>query len=121
MDFKTLKWKGGASMKGCKRCGQEKAFEDFGKHSGTKDGLNTVCLECSREYQRDRYKRKKREKQIEQEIPKLRKNLEEFFAENSVSMNEERHQLMKAVLDSPMTSDQKDKLIELLLYIVEEG
>ena len=43
-------------MKTCTKCQVEKSIEDFSKHPGNKDGLNSVCKVCRLDYQRQRAK-----------------------------------------------------------------
>lgn len=44
-------------MKRCPKCGEEKAFELFGKHSRRKDGLQSECKECRAAYNRSHYQK----------------------------------------------------------------
>lgn len=40
----------------CTKCGVEKPLEEFGRNASHKDGHASQCLECSREYDRERAK-----------------------------------------------------------------
>ena len=42
-------------MKQCVTCGQEKPLDSFYKNSGTKDGLDSKCKECAKEYAKAYY------------------------------------------------------------------
>lgn len=46
-------------MKQCKKCGELKEAEDFGKHKSTKDKLDTWCKDCRRAYAKAYYERNK--------------------------------------------------------------
>lgn len=39
-----------SSSKRCTHCLREKAFDEFGKNSRTKDGMQAWCRSCFREY-----------------------------------------------------------------------
>ena len=40
-------------MKTCTKCGETKPLSEFGKHRGTKDGLNSWCKVCDRKKYRE--------------------------------------------------------------------
>ena len=43
-------------MKTCTKCNLPKETTDFGKNSKCKDGINSICKECRRNYRRKTYK-----------------------------------------------------------------
>jgi len=43
------------SNKICKKCGESKAVENFGKQAKSKDGLKNYCKECIAEINKERY------------------------------------------------------------------
>jgi hypothetical protein len=45
----------------CSRCGVEKEFSAFGKHSGNKDGLQYWCKDCKKEYEQEKSDRNREE------------------------------------------------------------
>lgn len=44
----------------CKKCGETKPIEEYGKHKTGRDGIYPICLVCSREIKRDYYKANKK-------------------------------------------------------------
>jgi len=42
--------------KACSKCGSVKALDEFNKHKGRKDGYNTWCMVCEKEYKNAYYK-----------------------------------------------------------------
>jgi hypothetical protein len=42
-------------MKTCTKCNEQKTFDEFQKLSRNKDGLNTWCKKCKREYDNSHY------------------------------------------------------------------
>jgi hypothetical protein len=44
-------------MKKCPACGVEKSRDSFSSNRAHRDGLQTYCIDCSREYQRRHYKK----------------------------------------------------------------
>ena len=46
-------------MKICKRCNEEKVFEDFPKHKGFRDGRNSICKECHCKREKEYYQNNK--------------------------------------------------------------
>lgn len=47
-------------MKICKRCGKQKDADQFRRIPGNRDGLDTKCVPCAREYDRERQPRYRR-------------------------------------------------------------
>lgn len=47
----------------CTRCGLEKSVEEFSKRKMVKSGLRSECKACQKEYDRQRYLKKKAEKE----------------------------------------------------------
>lgn len=45
----------------CSKCGRELPIEAFSKKSSSKDGLQDMCKECHREYNRANWRKKKEE------------------------------------------------------------
>lgn len=43
-------------MKTCKRCEQEKPYDDFYRHGDTADGYQAWCKQCFKDYHRERYR-----------------------------------------------------------------
>lgn len=48
---------GSVAQKACRVCGETKCLTDFFCDRGRDDGLRRECKECSRAYQRERYRR----------------------------------------------------------------
>ena len=46
-------------MKTCSRCGETKPLEEFVKDNRRKDGHATICKECRRKKDRERYQQLK--------------------------------------------------------------
>lgn len=41
--------------KHCNKCGKDKPISEFGKNSSKKDGLQSMCKECTKEYKKLHY------------------------------------------------------------------
>lgn len=64
-------------MKRCSRCETERPVEEFNRHKGTKDGLNSWCKPCYREYTRTKaYKAKSAEYHLRVGKPRRKNNPE---------------------------------------------
>ena len=50
----------GVLTKYCRRCGNVLNVENFNKNKAKKDGLNSFCRQCSKDYLKEHYKRNKR-------------------------------------------------------------
>ena len=61
-------------MKRCNRCQTDKELSKFHKNKNNKDGLNYRCIDCTLEYNRERYKNK---------APGLIKWQKEYYSRNS--------------------------------------
>jgi hypothetical protein len=44
-------------MKRCPRCGIAKALTEFNKNRGRRDGVHSICRECRKTYEHERYER----------------------------------------------------------------
>ncbi|HEY6957265.1 MAG TPA: hypothetical protein VI814_00395 [Candidatus Limnocylindria bacterium] len=44
-------------MKRCPKCGEVKPLNEFSKHRGRRDGVQSMCRPCRRIYDRERYER----------------------------------------------------------------
>ncbi|MBQ3420759.1 MAG: hypothetical protein IJH34_03650, partial [Romboutsia sp.] len=63
--FKDIKVEDGEKI--CRRCGQTKKYEQFYKNKGLKDGLNSWCIECSKEA-KNQYLLNEATKKLEQDL-----------------------------------------------------
>ena len=62
-------------MKRCTICKQTKEFEEFNKNKSKKDGLNTLCKECSRRRSKQYYKENpdKHKQEVRKRADKVRR------------------------------------------------
>lgn len=77
-------------MKRCPSCGLQKALSDFTRNRHRSDGLQSYCIDCSREYQRRHYAR----------------NVEKYRARAHVRNEQKRavvRRIIKAAKDGPCT------------------
>lgn len=84
-------------MKICSICKIEKPIDEFHKHKGRRDGLNSSCKECTREKSNDYYKANK-----EKCLAKMK-----IYAEENKDKNREYHKSYRKLNEDRIKSNKK--------------
>lgn len=94
-------------MKRCSKCGMEKDFSDFHKHSTGKDGHRTVCKQCKNLVSNQYYYDNK-----EEIINKQKEYSKIYQKENKESVNKKSNQWRKKNIEKwrQIKKDQVEKL-----------
>lgn len=77
-------------MKICTKCKQQKPFDSFYKTAKQKDGLQTRCITCTKEYKKDYYKLNK---------DKINEKNRKYHQINSQKINQQKTQYIKKNID----------------------
>ena len=95
----------------CNKCHKVKAVSEFSKCKSKKDGVNTMCKDCGKQYSKEHYQRnvdKKKEYYAE-----YRKQNAEYYAEYRKENKDKRVEYDKERYDSKI----EQSLIEIKAYV----
>jgi hypothetical protein len=109
----------------CSKCGQEKDYSEFNKHSISKDGLKSWCRICSKEYNRKYYN-------IKENTDNKNKYFKKYYYSNKEKIKKHKRdrykkdekyrleQLIRSAFYQFMSGNKKDSTFNILPYSLNE-